>query len=370
MNPFAPVAGIALAAFASCASSEAERRAEVSELVARGYYAEAVRVAAEQSQKRPGDKSAEENYRVASAAYLLEQGRRATFADRDDEALEHFYDALEIAPDLPEVRAWIEKTRNKLTFRWLNIAAERYALEDLPGAQAAYEQVLVHDPQNPQASFGLGRVLLLINHRTGVGEEYYNQGVRALADYWLNQAKSSFAYTSKYLPGLERANQREQEVKLLLAGQRAALARDLEEQGSFAAAKNEYRLTILLDPQHAEAQEGFKRCGLEVEAEEDLEIAGMMVVLYYGIGHYFMGFMLGLKAFTAAVLGGIGNVAGAMLGGMLLGVVESLATGYIGDLTGGVLGSNYRDIFAFLVLILVLVFRPSGLLGERAADRA
>jgi branched-chain amino acid transport system permease protein len=96
----------------------------------------------------------------------------------------------------------------------------------------------------------------------------------------------------------------------------------------------------------------------------------MMVVLYYGIGHYFMGFMLGLKAFTAAVLGGIGNVAGAMLGGMLLGVVESLATGYIGDLTGGVLGSNYRDIFAFLVLILVLVFRPSGLLGERVADRA
>ena len=99
-------------------------------------------------------------------------------------------------------------------------------------------------------------------------------------------------------------------------------------------------------------------------------IAGMMVVLYYGVGHYFMGFMLGLKAFTAAVLGGIGNVAGAMLGGMLLGVVESLATGYIGDLTGGVLGSNYRDIFAFLVLILVLVFRPSGLLGERVADRA
>jgi len=98
-------------------------------------------------------------------------------------------------------------------------------------------------------------------------------------------------------------------------------------------------------------------------------IAGMMVVLYYGIGHYFMGFMLGLKAFTAAVLGGIGNVAGAMVGGMLLGVVESLAAGYIGDLTGGVLGSNYRDIFAFLVLVLVLVFRPSGLLGERVADR-
>lgn len=99
-------------------------------------------------------------------------------------------------------------------------------------------------------------------------------------------------------------------------------------------------------------------------------IAGVMVVLYYGLGHYFMGFMLGMKAFTAAVLGGIGNVAGAMLGGMLLGIIESLASGYIGDLTGGVLGSNYRDIFAFLVLIMVLVLRPSGLLGQQTGERA
>jgi branched-chain amino acid transport system permease protein len=93
-------------------------------------------------------------------------------------------------------------------------------------------------------------------------------------------------------------------------------------------------------------------------------------VLYYGIGHYFMGFMLGLKAFTAAELGGIGNVAGAVLGGLLLGVIESLAAGYIGDLTGGVLGSNYRDVFAFLVLILVLVLRPSGIMGQASSDRA
>ena len=99
-------------------------------------------------------------------------------------------------------------------------------------------------------------------------------------------------------------------------------------------------------------------------------VAGLMIVLYYGIGHYFMGFMLGLKAFTAAVLGGIGNVAGAVLGGLLLGIIESLASGYIGDITGGVLGSNYRDVFAFLVLILVLVLRPSGLMGQHSGDRA
>ncbi|MFO1321049.1 MAG: branched-chain amino acid ABC transporter permease [Burkholderiales bacterium] len=120
-------------------------------------------------------------------------------------------------------------------------------------------------------------------------------------------------------------------------------------------------------------------------------VAGVMVGTYYGVAHYTMGALLGMKAFSAAVLGGIGNLAGAMLGGMLLGVVEALGTGYIGELTDLcqipglsslfaercardehliLLGSNYQDVFAFIVLILVLVFRPSGLLGERVSDRA
>ena len=99
-------------------------------------------------------------------------------------------------------------------------------------------------------------------------------------------------------------------------------------------------------------------------------VAGLMVGAYYGLAHYYMGFLLGLKAFSAAVLGGIGNIGGAVLGGLLLGVIESLGAGYIGPLTGGFLGSHYQDVFAFFVLILVLVFRPSGLLGERVVDRA
>jgi branched-chain amino acid transport system permease protein len=99
-------------------------------------------------------------------------------------------------------------------------------------------------------------------------------------------------------------------------------------------------------------------------------VAGVMVAGYYGQAHYNMGFMLGLKAFTAAVLGGIGNLSGAMLGGIALGVIEALGAGYIGAVTGGFLGSHYQDVFAFAVLILVLVFRPSGLLGERVAERA
>jgi branched-chain amino acid transport system permease protein len=99
-------------------------------------------------------------------------------------------------------------------------------------------------------------------------------------------------------------------------------------------------------------------------------VAGVMIATNYGNAHFYMGFMPGLKAFTAAVLGGIGNLSGAMVGGLLLGVIEALGAGYIGDLTGNVFGSNYQDVFAFIVLIAVLVFRPSGIMGQRLADRA
>jgi branched-chain amino acid transport system permease protein len=99
-------------------------------------------------------------------------------------------------------------------------------------------------------------------------------------------------------------------------------------------------------------------------------VAGIMWAANYGTVQHTMGFLPGLKAFTAAVLGGIGNLAGAVLGGILLGLVEALGAGYLGDLTGGVLGSHYADIFAFVALILVLTLRPQGLLGERVADRS
>ncbi|WP_300715944.1 branched-chain amino acid ABC transporter permease [Hydrogenophaga sp.] len=99
-------------------------------------------------------------------------------------------------------------------------------------------------------------------------------------------------------------------------------------------------------------------------------IAGVMWASNYGTVQHAMGFMPGLKAFVAAVMGGIGNLAGAVVGGIALGLIESLGAGYLGKLTGGVLGSQYTDIFAFIVLAVVLTLRPSGLLGERVADRA
>ncbi|WP_432380286.1 branched-chain amino acid ABC transporter permease [Duganella sp. P38] len=99
-------------------------------------------------------------------------------------------------------------------------------------------------------------------------------------------------------------------------------------------------------------------------------VAGVMWGANYATVQFSMGFLPGLKAFCAAVLGGIGNIYGAMVGGIALGIIESLGAGYLADVTGGFLGSHYQDIFAFVVLILVLTVRPSGIMGERVADRA
>ncbi|MCX7793039.1 MAG: hypothetical protein N2257_01325 [Thermodesulfovibrionales bacterium] len=90
-------------------------------------------------------------------------------------------------------------------------------------------------------------------------------------------------------------------------------------------------------------------------------IAGFMVTLYYSLINYYMGYIAGIKAFTAAVLGGIGSIPGAMLGGILLGLIEGLAAGYI--------SSEYKDAYAFIVLIIILLIRPSGLFRRTVEEK-
>lgn len=90
-------------------------------------------------------------------------------------------------------------------------------------------------------------------------------------------------------------------------------------------------------------------------------VAGVIVALYYGSFDFTLGWTFGLKAFIAAILGGIGNIPGAMLGGMLLGIIETLASGYISP--------QWKDVIAYGILIVILIFRPTGLLGERVAEK-
>lgn len=98
--------------------------------------------------------------------------------------------------------------------------------------------------------------------------------------------------------------------------------------------------------------------------------AGVLYALKFTRIDPFVGFMPGMKAFTAAVLGGIGNLTGALLGGIVLGMLESFAGAYLGTFTMGNFGSEYKDIIAFAVLIVVIIFRPSGLLGEQVSQKA
>jgi branched-chain amino acid transport system permease protein len=98
--------------------------------------------------------------------------------------------------------------------------------------------------------------------------------------------------------------------------------------------------------------------------------AGVLFGVQYGLINPYSGFIPGLKAFTAAVLGGIGNIPGAMVGGLVLGLLEAFAASYLSLLTGGAFGAEYKDIVAFSILILILIFRPKGLLGEVVRERA
>jgi branched-chain amino acid transport system permease protein len=98
--------------------------------------------------------------------------------------------------------------------------------------------------------------------------------------------------------------------------------------------------------------------------------AGVLFGVQYGLINPYSGFIPGLKAFTAAVLGGIGNIPGAMLGGLVLGLLEAFAAAYLSLLTNGAFGAEYKDILAFSMLILILIFRPKGLLGEIVRERA
>ncbi|MFZ5898126.1 MAG: branched-chain amino acid ABC transporter permease [Bacillota bacterium] len=97
--------------------------------------------------------------------------------------------------------------------------------------------------------------------------------------------------------------------------------------------------------------------------------AGTLFAAQYSLVHPYVGFILGIKAFTAAVLGGIGNIPGAMLGGVVLGLLESFGAAFLGVATNGAMGAEYKDVFAFVILIAVLIFKPSGLLGEAVGEK-
>lgn len=255
----------------------AKRTAEVEDLIMHGKFEEALTLAGRLAEGHPDDSHEQEVYRIASVAYLLDQARLLTFQDRDDEALELIDRALQIDPESEQARMWSEKTRLKLAEMWLHRAQEYHAEDNLVGASEAYDRSVAYTPLE-MAVDGQARCLLQSNYRAGLSETYYNEGVRALRDYWLQLARGRFSYSSKYRAQAARADRRLHEVDELLARERAAVALHLEEQEFYAAAFNEYRIALLIDPELTEAKIGMERMRIESDAKRLYDAASMMVL--------------------------------------------------------------------------------------------
>jgi tetratricopeptide (TPR) repeat protein len=268
-------------ALSGCASSGAA--SDVARSMRNGDYAQAVRVAAQWRDREPDSAAALDAHKNASAAYLVDQGRKALFAKREPEmmneevALQSFEAAQAILPGDAVVAEWMQKARRELAQRWLDRAVELALRDELESAVDAYERVLQYDPGSLVAREGASRALLQLNWRGGIGESYYKEGVRALREFWLVRAKTHFDYTKKYLGDSERTRDRQAEVLHLMAQDRIAMAEELERRDLYWAAHNEYRLALLIDPQEPTALAARARLGVEIEASRlELEVERLL----------------------------------------------------------------------------------------------
>lgn len=252
---------------------------EIIDLVHHGQYREAVERAKELRDSDPDNPFFLELHKGASVAYRLEEGRRLTFDDDDEAALVKFEQALEIDPGSESATRWRDNTRDKLGEVWYARARELHADgEMLAAAFEAYGYALQYKPDLILARESASLVLLQMNHREGLSDDYYNEGVRALHEYSLDLARSRFDYSAKYRPGDERPVRRVTEVEALLSQERLAIAIHMEEDGLYAAARNEYELAHLMDPENVEAVVGRDRVKLEAAAARLMERAGMMIL--------------------------------------------------------------------------------------------
>lgn len=247
-------------------------------LVAHGRFDEAVRAAAEAVQRDPGSERAAADHRDATVAWLLEQGRQQSFREEDDAALETFARALAVDPGNEVALDWIEKTNQKLATVWRGRAFDLHAEDEIDAALAAYERALKHVPGDAATVEGRDVALALVAHRSGLGRTYFQDGLLALSDLWLEQARSRFAYSLKYRPKDERTQQRELQVKHLMAVERVSAARANEAGKRFGAARHEYSMALLADPASVDAKAGVERCKAELKVREVLGRVRMDVV--------------------------------------------------------------------------------------------
>lgn len=283
MFQFRPARALFLAALASslavgCKTEERDVRAEVRDLVDHARYEEAVKVSAKAAADTPNDAELDKLHRDASVAYMLEQARRASFQDKDEDALVILERARALDPESRLVREWSERVQRKLAERWLYLALELHAKDEIEDALAAYESSLRYAPADTDALTGRDLCLAILKHRAGLGSAYFDDGLHALAEYWLEQARSRFSYSKKYKPDDPKAAQREDQVEELLASERISLGQRAEEGRLFGTALAEYKKAFALEPKNEVAKAGIERARLEIAVIGLLVHASMDIV--------------------------------------------------------------------------------------------
>lgn len=273
-----PLCALLGCALGSCADLERKEEESVEWNLHHMNYGRALELAQAGVAQHPGDPQAEELLRRSQVAALLEKGRRLTLEDDDLAALQAFQQGVGIDPHSPELAEWIEKTELKLGDRWLQVALEQHARGDLAGALDAYEQSLRYHPGYEVAIAGMGQAVREIEHREKLSHSYFEGGVHALSDYWLERARALFAYSNKYKPGQAHTTSRTKQVNLLLAQQRQKVAQDFESRGLFGAARGEYRMALALAPDDQPSKEALERCTREVQAQRKLEDANYQLL--------------------------------------------------------------------------------------------
>lgn len=267
-----------LLSFSCAATTEDLSERGVNNLIQHGEFRAALEEAKRNHDENPDDEEARALLERAQIAALLDRGRSLSFQDKDDEALEVFRDVLERAPESSQAQQWVEKTENKLGNKWINIGLEYHAADNLPAAIQAYERALSYMPKNESATAGLATARFLTDYREGVGSGYYTAGVRALSEYYLQQAKTAFEKGLKYKEADRLSEERRNTVKVMLAEQRVVLGAEFESKGLYGAAKHEYRMALDLDENNTDAQTGVERADRESQAKQKLEHAQMQIL--------------------------------------------------------------------------------------------
>ncbi len=259
-------------------AADDDSKQEVGFLVASGQYIAAVEVAHAKVLADPADLDAQEQHRLATVAVLLDWGRQLSFLNYDEEALESFYQADDLGPELEQPGQWIARTRDKLSTSWFERGTAFHATENLRAARGAYQMALMYRPSLASAQAAIDLLDKELRVRDSKAEDYYNEGISYLYDGDLETARSRFSYAQKYARDGSRPNERLGEVRGEISRRRVLRAQELEAQGFFAGARTEYLSARQADVMNAEAQDGLERMYIEAEVEDVLKRGEMWIL--------------------------------------------------------------------------------------------